>query len=121
MGIRFQNAIERKDMINRIADCRKCIFFCILLLSLVRISAYAQSSAQLERFAHGAVLKNSHIKMLIREKGDLEIERTFFARKKNGEWKLVLQGFNPHYSGTTDSAVQLWNMNENPFRHLITG
>jgi hypothetical protein len=59
--------------------------------------------------------------MLIREKGDLGIERTFLREKKNGEWKLVMQGFNPHYSGTTDSAVQLWNMNVNPYRPLITG
>jgi hypothetical protein len=108
-------------MINRKDYWKKRIFFCILLVGLVRISAYAQSSVQLKRFPQGAFLKNSHIKVILRDKGDSGIERKFFARKKNGAWKLVMQGFNPHYSGTTDSAVQLWNMKLNPYRHLITG
>jgi len=106
---------------KKIGYCKKCIVACILLVSIAKTSGYSQSSVQLNRFPHDAILKNSHIKMLIKEKWDLEIERKFCARKKNGEWKLVMEGFNPHYSGITDSAVQLWNTNSNPYRHLITG
>ena len=96
------------------------IIIFLLLVALFPACIQAQS-VNLNRSRHEAMLENAGIRMIVNEKAGQGIERRFFARKKNGQWKPMLEGFIPHYPASRDSAVQLWNMQLNPYRHVITG
>ncbi len=99
----------------------KRIIICILAGLFYTSSLEAQKLiSHINNNNKSVILENARVRMIVTQTMGKGIQRQFFARRKNGEWKLMLEGFIPDYIGDNTKTVLLWNMQLNKFRHVIT-